>query len=150
MLSPPGQAPDATAQAALSRILEGTASETGERFFCVLVENLARALGTRGAWVTEFDPRTRRLRALAFWLGGEWVEDFEHAIDGTPCQVVIENRRLVHYPDRVLELYPDEPNLRRMGAVSYMGVPLTGLDGTVLGHTGGDGRRARCRRTRCG
>jgi PAS domain S-box-containing protein len=122
------------AQAALSRILEGTASEIGEGFFRVLVENLARALGTTGAWVTEVDLRARRLRALAFWLGGKWVEGFEQPIDGTPCQVVIENRRLVHYPDRILELYPDEPNLRRMGAVSYMGVPLRDVDGTVLGH----------------
>jgi PAS domain S-box-containing protein len=128
------EAPDATAQAALSRILEGTASEIGEGFFRVLVENLARALGTTGAWVTEVDLRARRLRALAFWLGGKWVEGFEQPIDGTPCQVVIEDRRLVHYPDRILELYPDEPNLRRMGAVSYMGVPLRDVDGTVLGH----------------
>ena len=60
-------------------------------------------------------------------------------IDGTPCQVVIENRRLVHYPDRILELYPDEPSLRRMGAVSYMGVPLLDLDGTRARPPGGDG-----------
>ena len=62
------------------------------------------------------------------------MPDFEQPIDGTPCQVVIEGRRLVHYPDRVLELYPEEQDLQRVGAVSYMGVPLTDLDGTVLGH----------------
>ena len=126
---------DAAAQAALQVIFEGTASETGERFFMALVENLARALGTRGAWVTELLPVERRLRALAFWLGGQWIQDYEHAIDGTPCQAVAEKgRRVVHYPDRVLEFYPNEPDLRRMGAVSYMGVPLADLDGTVLGH----------------
>src|SRR5262249_22654008 len=65
MLQSPGQgqATDAPTQAALSRILEGTASEIGEGFFRALVENLAGALGTRGAWVTEFDPVRRRLRA---------------------------------------------------------------------------------------
>ena len=122
------------AQAALRLVLEGTASEIGQGFFRALVENLARALGTRGAWVTELDARARILRALAFKMGDQWVDDFEQPIDGTPCQVVIENRRLVHYPDRVLELYPDEPNARRMGAVSYLGVPLLDLDGSVLGH----------------
>ena len=121
-------------QTALRAILEGTASETGERFFTALVENLARALGTHGAWVTEYLPERRRLRALAFRLGDRWVPDFEQPIDGTPCQVVIEGRRLVHYPERILELYPDEQNLRRLGAVSYMGVPLTDVDGSVLGH----------------
>jgi PAS domain S-box-containing protein len=121
-------------QAALRMILEGTASETGEKFFMALVENLARALGTDGAWVTEYVPQERLLRALAFRLDDEWVQDFEQPIDGTPCRVVIEERRLVHYPDRVLEIYPDEQRLQRVGAVSYMGVPLIDLDGTILGH----------------
>jgi len=134
MLPPAPPLPDASVQAALQAIFQGTASQTGEGFFKALVENLARALGTRGAWITEFDPRTRRLKALAFWMGGEWIEGFEQPVDGTPCEVVIENRRLVHYPDRILELYPDEPNARAMGAVSYMGVPLQDLDGSVLGH----------------
>jgi PAS domain S-box-containing protein len=129
-----GQATDASTQAALSRILEGTSGEIGEGFFRALVQVLAGALGTRGAWVTEFDPERRRLRALAFWLGGQWLEDWEAAVDGTPCQVVVETRQLVHYPDRVIDLYPNDPSLRGANAVSYMGVPLLDLDGSVLGH----------------
>src|SRR5262249_32619804 len=121
---------------ALKVIFEGTASETGERFFMALVENLARALGTRGAWVTEFLPAERRLRALGLWLGRGWRRNYEHAIDGTPCQAIMENRRVLHFADRIIELYPDEPDLRRMGAVSYMGVPLHDLDGTMLGQMG--------------
>jgi hypothetical protein len=94
-------------QAALRMILEGTASETGERFFMALVENLARALGTYGAWVTEYVPQRRTLRALAFRLGDQWVQDYERAIDGTPCRVVLDERRLVHYADRIVELFPE-------------------------------------------
>jgi PAS domain S-box-containing protein len=120
--------------AALRLIVEGTATETGARFFATLVESLARVLNTHGAWVTEYLPEVRRLRAIAFWLGGEFVEDFEHAIAGTPCEDVVESRRLVHIPDNVLELYPnDEPGITA-GAVSYMGVALLDGDGTVLGH----------------
>ena len=52
---------------ALRAILQGTATETGHRFFSALVQSLAKALGTHGAWVTEYFPETRRLRALAFW-----------------------------------------------------------------------------------
>src|SRR5947199_1327562 len=91
-------------QAALRMILEGTASETGERFFMALVENLARTLGTAGAWVTEYLPDSRRLRGLAFWLDGTWIEDYEKCIDGTPCEVVVDRKHLVHYPDRVVDL----------------------------------------------
>jgi PAS domain S-box-containing protein len=125
---------DASGPEALQMILRGTARETGEGFFTALVENLAVAMGTHGAWVTEYLPDVRRLRALAFRLGDGWVEGYEQDVDGTPCEAVIEGRRLVHYADRVFELYPDEQNLRRMGAVSYMGVPLKDLDGSVLGH----------------
>src|SRR5438046_6296733 len=110
---------------ALTTILRGTARETGERFFTALVENLANALGTHGAWVTEYLPQVRRLRALAFRLGDSWVEGYEQPIDGTPCHVVIEGKRLVHYADRVIDLYPEQKQLQRMGMVSYMGVPLT-------------------------
>ncbi|MGZ3479373.1 MAG: GAF domain-containing protein, partial [Myxococcaceae bacterium] len=134
MLPPSSEGPDGSTQAALQAVFAGTASEVGDGFFRALVENLARALGTHGAWVTEFFPRERVLRARAFRLGNEWLEGFEQPVDGTPCKVVIEDRRVVHYPDRVLEIYPDEPNLRSVQAVSYLGVPLRDLDGTVLGH----------------
>jgi PAS domain S-box-containing protein len=134
VLAPKSSVTDTLVQGALQAIVRGTASETGERFFMALVENLANVLGTRGAWVTELLPAERRLRALAFWLGGEWVENYEQAIDGTPCQLVVEKRRVVHLADRIFELFPDDPNIRRVGAVSYLGVPLTDLDGTILGH----------------
>jgi PAS domain S-box-containing protein len=120
--------------AALRSIVEGTATHTGDRFFQTLVESLARALGTHGAWVTEYLPESRRLRALAFWLGGEWIQDFEHGVDGTPCEDVVDGRRLVHVADNVLALYPNDEPGREMGAVSYLGVPLLDIDGSVLGH----------------
>jgi hypothetical protein len=46
----------------------------------------------------------------------------------------IENACLVHYSDRVIELFPDGPDLVKPNAVSYAGVPLVKADGTVLGH----------------
>jgi len=122
------------ADAALRAILQGTAAETGQGFFSALVQNLADALGTHGAWVTEYFPEKRRLRALAFWLDGQWVKDYEVDIAGTPCEQVIDTARLVHIPDHILEIYPQEKELRQAGAVSYMGVPLQDATGTVLGH----------------
>lgn len=119
---------------ALRNIMEGTATETGERFFAALVENLAKSLNTRGAWVTEYLEEFRKLRSIAFWFGGEWISDYEYDISGTPCGTVIENRRLVHIPEKVIELYPRDRDLKPMNAVSYMGMPLTDLDGSILGH----------------
>jgi PAS domain S-box-containing protein len=130
-----GRSPeDRDEDAALRALVEGTATETGEGFFHALVESLARVLGTQGAWVTEYLADTRRLRALAFWLDGGFIDHYEYDIAGTPCEPVIDHAKLVHYPDRIVELYPEDPDLRAQRAVSYMGVPLTDVDGTILGH----------------
>ncbi len=119
---------------AIRSILEGTAQEIGEGFFAALVRSLAGALGTRGAWVTEYLEESRTLRALAFWMGDAYVHGWQTPIDGSPCAAVIDGRRLVHYPDRVLDLFPANDGLRSAHAVSYMGVPLLDVDGRVLGH----------------
>ncbi|HET6674628.1 MAG TPA: sigma 54-interacting transcriptional regulator [Nitrospiraceae bacterium] len=120
--------------AALRAILQGTAMETGERFFSALVHNLAKALNTHGAWVTEYFPERRTLRALAFWMDGQWIKNYEVDIAGSPCEQVIDTRELVHFPDRLLELFPYEPDVKALGVVSYMGAPLLDVDGNILGH----------------
>jgi len=118
----------------LREIVEGTAAETGEAFFDQLVRHLARAIGTKCAWVTEWLEAERRLRALSFWVGDGYFGDFEYDVAHTPCEPVIENRRLIHVPERVVELYSQDPSLEPLGAVSYMGVPLFDTDGRILGH----------------
>jgi GAF domain-containing protein len=119
---------------ALRLIVEGTASETGTGFYAALVKGLAATLNTNGAWVTEYLEESSRLRALAFWLNGEWVSDYEYALPGTPCEPVIREAKLVHVPDNVAQLFPNDPDLRTFGAVSYLGVPLRHENGRILGH----------------
>jgi PAS domain S-box-containing protein len=121
-------------EAALRLIVEGTVSETGAEFFRALVKNLAAALQTDGAWVTEYLPESNRLRALAFWMGGKHMDYYEHDVPGTPCEAVLTERKLVHYPDRVVEIYPHDPDFRAHNIVSYLGVPLFDARGTIIGH----------------
>lgn len=92
--------------AALRMILEGTATETGNRFFEALVKNLALALDTYGAWVTEYFPEKRTLRAHAFWLGGDWIPHWEMQIDGSPCERVIETAPRALLEHRVVDPVP--------------------------------------------
>jgi PAS domain S-box-containing protein len=121
-------------ETALRTILEGTATVTGERFFEALVENLSKALQTHAAWVTEYLSESRRLRALAFYLDGTFLKDWEMDIVGTPCEHVIEQARLIHFPDNLLNLFPIDPDVTGIKAASYLGMPLTDSTGKILGH----------------
>jgi PAS domain S-box-containing protein len=132
MERPPLQ--DIDVDAALRAVVEGTATDTGEEFFRALVKSLASALHTHGAWVTEYFPDSRRLKALAFWMGDQWLDGWEMVVDGTPCERVINQRCLIHIPDNLLNIYWDDPDVKAVGAASYMGIPLLDLDGTILGH----------------
>jgi PAS domain S-box-containing protein len=120
----------------LRSIVEGTAGETGEGFFKTLVENLARALDTRGAWVTEYIPDKRRLHALAFLWDGQWLADYEYDITGTPCETVIVKKDRFHVPDGLVTLYSHDEDMKRMGVVSYLGAPVLDAAGNVLGAVG--------------
>jgi PAS domain S-box-containing protein len=121
-------------QDVLRELVSGTASAIGEEFFDTLVEHLARAIGTKCAWVTEWFPSERRLCALSFWADNRHVPDYIYNVSGTPCETVVEGGDLLHVPDRVMELYPTDPDLKPLGAVSYMGIPLRDTGGQVLGH----------------
>ena len=125
--------PSIDEDAALRSILEVTAPETGTRFFETLVRSLARALGTQGAWVTEYLPEHRRLRALAFWLDGRFV-DWERTIDGSPCEVVVREQRLVHIPEHASLLFPGDPDIQKHNVSSYLGVPLKDSADAIMGH----------------
>jgi hypothetical protein len=47
---------------------------------------------------------------------------------------VIDQARLVHFRENVAELFQDDSDLKEVGAVSYMGVPLMDLKGKILGN----------------
>ena len=99
-----------------------------EDFFRALVSHLSAATGVPNALVAEFADHKTRVRALALWTEGAFVEGEEWDLDGTACQVVLAGQ-LCHYPERVSEIFPNE-----QGVESYLGVPLCDPSGEVLGH----------------
>jgi PAS domain S-box-containing protein len=121
---------------ALRRILEGTAGETGEQFFVALVRNLVQRLEVYAAWVTEYLPEQRRLRALAFWFGDRFIPHFEYDVAGTPCESVINCARLIHFPDGLVQLFPHDDDLKKAHIASYMGAPMFDTDGRIIGNLG--------------
>ena len=115
-------------------LLEATAAKTGREFFRALVKSMADAIGTSTAWVTEYLPEEQRLRSLAMWSRGQFVKHYEYDVQGTPCEPVIRTCRVSHVEDLVLQLFPNDPDLAPLDAVSYIGAPLMDQAGRLIGN----------------
>ena len=119
---------------ALRAVLVATAATTGEEFFQALVGQLATALGVRHALVGELvEPDYYRVRTLAVWSDGRPGEPAEFELAGTPCESVVTGSGLVAYPDRLRERFPHDRQVARLGAESFVGIPLRDGTGRVLG-----------------
>ncbi|SIN69887.1 sigma-54-dependent Fis family transcriptional regulator [Algoriphagus halophilus] len=119
---------------ALKQIVESTSQFTGKEFFEALVKHLAEILDVYGVWVTEYWEDQNKLNALAFWLDGAYVDKYEYSVPNTPCEPVLNGHDICHIPNKVIDLYPKDPDLKPLGAVSYMGISLRDIDGKILGH----------------
>jgi formate hydrogenlyase transcriptional activator len=113
-------------------IVVGTASSTGSDFFPSLVKHMASALRVRYAFITACDDG-QHAKALAFWNGDGFGENFEFDVAGTPCLKVVQGE-VCQYADRLVELFPLDTPLAEMGARSYLGVPMLDQAGRVIGH----------------
>src|SRR5258708_14516925 len=74
---------------ALSSIVEGTAEQTGDKFFQALVQHLAAAMNVSHAFVAEFAGLETRVRTLAYWADGQIADNIEFDLAGTPCEEVV-------------------------------------------------------------
>ncbi len=129
----PFAAPGDTEQP-LRAVLEGVSSLTGVDFFRSVARQLTAALDVRLAFVAEVADEARtRARTLAFWKDEALAENFEYALAGTPCEHVIGNS-VCYHPKNVQKLFPEDKGLARMGIESYIGIPVLGSRGAVVGH----------------
>jgi hypothetical protein len=89
-----------------------------------------QALDWQGALITECaDHPATRLRILAFWCDGSFLDDFEYDLAGTACEEVICNDAPFFVATGVGERYPKEA-----GWQAYLGLPIRSGAGEVLGH----------------
>jgi signal transduction histidine kinase/DNA-binding NarL/FixJ family response regulator len=118
----------------LRLIDEGTAAQTGVNFFRALVERLAQALDARYAFVSHFCDENTRVHVLAMWNGQSVDENFYYQLAGSPCEGVLSGE-IVAYNSHVVEKFPREKeDLEKIGAESYLAIPLRNVRGEVLGH----------------
>ncbi|AWR87133.1 GAF domain-containing protein [Meiothermus taiwanensis] len=92
-----------------------------------LVRALGESLGVRWAFIDRLITPERAL-AVAVYGGAS----FEYDLPGTPCADVFAGN-FCEYPRGVTACFPEDRLAAEMGAEAYLGVPLRGEGGRVLG-----------------
>ncbi len=123
-----------SAEKTLRAITEGTAAVTGSDFLYALVRHVAAALSVRYAFVAECAAgASGKARVRAFWSTSNFGVNFEYDVAATPCARVLGGA-VSYYCAAVQGLFPDDHDLRDLGAESYAGLPLVASSGEIIGH----------------
>jgi len=112
---------------ALDALVEGT-PRPGKEFFPTLLCSLCEALRVKEAGACEL-VAPQRMRTIGRWVDGKLAENPELDPANTLCAGQLA-REFRHYPTGLGKDFPEFANR----ADSYIGAPLTSVDGAVLGH----------------
>lgn len=112
---------------------KAVSAAAGESFFEDLLLHVASTLDADFAFVGELiGDNEDRVHTIAAWGAGEIIENFEYALECTPCAEVLEHGARI-YPTGIQELYPDDHLLKKMHIEGYVGAPLCDPRGRVTG-----------------
>lgn len=117
---------------ALRKIFEGTAATTGSKFFRSLACYLVEVLQVSHVLITQ-QLNTHWVKALAFWQDDAFLDSCEYSVAGAPCERVLQGQT-IFYPDNLRERYPQHPAFQLWDVDSYLGIPLTDSNQTIIGH----------------
>ncbi|WP_445006071.1 EAL domain-containing protein [Halomonas mongoliensis] len=120
-----------TAEAAFRLLANGMSRAGTDTFLPTLVEHLATILDVDHVLVARVE-EGHYAQTLAVWSQGVLHPNLRYHLAGTPCETV-SGREPCLYACEVQQRFPKDELLGELGAESYMGVPLLGLDGTPLG-----------------
>jgi PAS domain S-box-containing protein len=66
------------------------------------------------------------------WADGDYAENFEYDLTGTPCANVVK-QKFRFYPENIQAIFPEDQLLVDLEAESYMGTPLIDSSGRAIG-----------------
>ncbi len=119
------------AEEAIQTLVESSVGTIGQEFFDRIVGTLCRWLGADVGVIGELSGPTR-LHPLSMMVDGGYVQVEDYDLVGTPCEKVYAGG-FKYYREKVADMFPDNPDLRRLGAESYIGIPLVAKDGRPIG-----------------
>lgn len=112
-------------------IARGVSSKLGAEYLSSLTCYLTEALEMDFAMVGELLGDSQ-IQTVAFSRKGKLCHGFSYDLHGTPCAQALANGLQI-YPDNVMELFPDDVELKSMAIRSYCGAPLFDSRGEAVG-----------------
>ncbi len=123
--------------AALVEVTQGVSVVTGEAFFSALVQHLSKVLEVDYIYIGLVNGDNQEaIQAIAACAKGQIIDNFTYLLRDTPCQEVLQKRKLCCYPHRVQALFPNAPLLEPLKVDSYVAVPFFDTMGVPLGLLG--------------
>lgn len=127
----------AETDAALLEVTQGVAATTGEAFFYALSQHFTKTLGVDYTYIGLISGDNQdAIRTIAACAKGQIIDNFEYLLRDTPCQEVIQNRKLCCYPSGVQAQFLQAPLLKPLNVESYAAIPFFDSVGTPLGLLG--------------
>lgn len=116
----------------LARILADVESLRGRDFISRIAPLLAEVIKADYVLVGRLEHDAAHVRSLCVTKGTQIIDNFRYSLAGTPCQNVTDDRICV-YTNDVCRVFPEDTLLAEMGVQGYLGAPLHGAEGGVMG-----------------
>ncbi len=121
------------AEHAITRIMEGVSTATGDQFFPAVAKSMSEILSADalsiGVLTNDSD---EHIKSLAFFLDGMPYPNLRYELEGTPCKTII-GKGPKSFTSNIQQLFPEDIELQEMGMEAYIGVPLFDSQNKPLG-----------------
>jgi PAS domain S-box-containing protein len=122
-------------QQRVENLFAATAGLGGDDFFSVLVHRVAESLVVPFVLISQVQRnKGNRVRVLASWEANSLQQEFEYDVTGCPCERVLQDGETIVHAVGIRTIFPDMNIPGASRAEGYIGTPLQGPDGRVLGH----------------
>jgi two-component system NtrC family sensor kinase len=116
----------------MMEIIRSLKMSYGDAFFTSLTLQLHEIIASDYMFIACIDPQKMVSKTIAFTTNDGIQENFEYALQDTPCFDVSHNSSCI-YPANVCDTYPSDQLLIDMNINGYVGTPLHDSKGCVVG-----------------
>ena len=112
------------AETAITQIMVGVSTATGENFFRALIGHLASILQADACGVAVLDTEIPGdVKSLAYYRDGRIIDNIRYPLENTPCETVIGQQART-YASGLQDAFPHDAMICEAGMASYVGIPL--------------------------